>query len=205
MDITQICFLLLACLVHASSCARVKIALPRESLYSLQSPQNDACSDYSQVNKSTLSFPEGFQDLPKPWDPDCVTVVRSATVTRGIDRLLGLQVPGLNGVTIRGVWIPFVPLDTAFPSLLVALSETSSRGDLPRTLMWNSPVARMWPGQYASNTRVLGIAAAVAPALWSTSGTQISQGRQRTFTWLHGTTLFCPCYRSGVYSQFSGL
>lgn len=75
----------------------MKITLPRETLSSPHSPQTEA---YSQVDKSTLSFPE---DLPKPWDSNHVTLVRSATVARGMDELLGLQVPGLKGVTIREV------------------------------------------------------------------------------------------------------
>lgn len=92
--------LLLACLISGGSCALLKIPLPEATM---GSPLQDACSDYSIVNKSTLSFPEGFNDLPKPWYEDYSTVGRSATVTKSVDKLLELPVPGLEGVTIGEV------------------------------------------------------------------------------------------------------
>ena len=91
------------------SSTRFKIAIPVEERESMQARlakrAGDACSDYQLVSDtSSLSYPVGFQHLRKPWDENPnTTVATSPTVTAGIDRLLPLRVPGLNGVTIKGV------------------------------------------------------------------------------------------------------
>ena len=91
------------------SSTRFKIAIPvdeRESMQArLAKRAGDACSDYQLVSDtSSLSYPVGFQHLKKPWDENPrTTVATSETVTAGIKLLLPLRVPGLNGVTIKGV------------------------------------------------------------------------------------------------------
>ena len=98
--------ILLACMVYGGKSARVKIFLHKEVIEPMHARQAtpNVCTEYTQVtDKSTLSFPTGFQNLPKPWESDNVKVIRSATVTDGINELLKLQVPGLNGVTARQV------------------------------------------------------------------------------------------------------
>lgn len=82
---------------------QVKITLPPGSLSHLQKRKTGACSDYTRVSKSTLSFPPGFQSLPKPWRNAIVTVVRSPAVTNGMNTMFSLNVPGLNGKTIKDV------------------------------------------------------------------------------------------------------
>ena len=85
--------------------ARVKIFLHKEAIEQVHARQamRSVCTEYTQVtDKSTLSSPTGFQQLPKPWDYD-VKVIRSAAVTNGINKLLESQVPGLNGVAARQV------------------------------------------------------------------------------------------------------
>ena len=98
--------ILLACMVYGGKSARVKIFLHQEAIEPMHARQAtpSVCTEYKQVtDKSTLSFPPGFQHLRKPWESDNVKVIRSETVTDGINNLLELQVPGLNGVTARQV------------------------------------------------------------------------------------------------------
>ena len=59
------------------------------------------------VDKSTLSFPQGFEEVDKPWDKTRVTVIRSAIVTKGINELLKREVAGLNGDTVADVMRKF--------------------------------------------------------------------------------------------------
>ena len=101
--------ILLACIVYGGKSARVKIFLHQEAIEPMHARQAtpSVCTEYTQVtNKSTLSFPTGFQHLPKPWESGKlnIKVIRSAAVTSGINKLLESQlVPGLNGVTARQV------------------------------------------------------------------------------------------------------
>ena len=91
------------------SSTRFKIAIPVDERESVQARlvkrAGDACSDYQLVSDtSSLSYPVRFQHLKKPWDENPgTTVATSETVTAGIKLLLPLRVPGLNGVTIKGV------------------------------------------------------------------------------------------------------
>lgn len=91
------------------SSTRFKVSLPANEIESvgahLTKRASDACADYKLVSgTANLSYPTGFQHLQKPWDENPnTTVATSPTVTAGIDRLLILKVPGLNGVTIEEV------------------------------------------------------------------------------------------------------
>lgn len=86
------------------SCKNLPSQEAIEHVHARQATPSYVCTEYTQVtDKSTLSFPTGFQQLPKPWDSDNIKVIRSAAVTNGINKLLESQVPGLNGVTARQV------------------------------------------------------------------------------------------------------
>ena len=84
----------------------MKIALNRdhaEAVYSRIKREVTACDDSVPVDKSTLSYPEPFQDEDKIWEPKHVKVLRSATVTAGIAALYTVEVAGLGGKTVGDV------------------------------------------------------------------------------------------------------
>ena len=90
------------------SSSRFKIAISEEGRKSVLSHfakrASEACSDYANVSDtSDLSYPNGFQTLPKPWDQEPCTVARSTVVTNEMRNLFNLKVPGLNGDTIQDV------------------------------------------------------------------------------------------------------
>lgn len=90
------------------SSSRFKIAISeegRESVLShLAKRASEACDDYTTVSHtSELSYPNGFQTLPKPWEEERSTVARSDAVTDGMKVQFNLKVPGLNGDTVQDV------------------------------------------------------------------------------------------------------
>ena len=110
MSAPKISLLLLSVLLPAVSCSRFKISIPDESSAetardSLAKRADGACSDFERVSSpETLSFPDGFQDLQRPWiDNYRAYAGTSETVTNGINHLFTLKVPGLEGQTIMEV------------------------------------------------------------------------------------------------------
>ena len=83
----------------------MKITLPKTSFSNTQNrlTKHLDCSNYSEVDKSTLSLPNGFDSVPKAWENDTVEVVRSVQVTEGMNNLLNRPVPGLGGTTAKQV------------------------------------------------------------------------------------------------------
>ena len=106
--------ILIFCLIYEGQCARVKLFLRKKALDKLESKLqkqqeqlSNGCMDYQVVDKSNLSFPQGYGDVNKPWDASHVTVICSAYVTQGINELLKREVAGLNGDTIADVMRKF--------------------------------------------------------------------------------------------------
>lgn len=90
------------------SSSRFKIAISEEGRQSVLSHlakrASEACDDYTTVSDtSELSYPNGFQTLPKLWEEERSTVARSDAVTDGMKRLFNMKVPGLNGDTVQDV------------------------------------------------------------------------------------------------------
>ena len=57
------------------------------------------------VDTQNLTYPSGFENLPKPWEVNPkTTVAKSATVTTGIKNLFTLKVPGLGRAIIEDVF-----------------------------------------------------------------------------------------------------
>ena len=65
--------------------------------------QERACYRIRELKKSQLKNPPGFEDEIVLWEPDRVKVYRSRLVTKGINELLALSVPGLDGDTVDDV------------------------------------------------------------------------------------------------------
>ena len=96
---------LMACMGSSVSGFHVKITLQKSSFSNTQNrlTKDLACSRYAEVDKSTLSLPNGFDSVPKPWKNDTVEVVRSVQVINGMNDLLNRPVPGLGGTTAKHV------------------------------------------------------------------------------------------------------
>ena len=96
---------LMACMGSSVSGFHVKITLQKTSSSNTQNRliKDLGCSHYSVVDKSTLFLPNGFDDVPKPWENDTVQVVRSVKVTEGMNNLLNRLVPGLGGTTAKQI------------------------------------------------------------------------------------------------------
>ena len=95
---------------HSVSAARIKVSLSEYGVARLQSEVEgklpEACLDYKRVPRSeiaSLSYPDGFEDVPKPWDRFGVIVGRSEAATDGLNRVIGLEVSGLGGDTLEDV------------------------------------------------------------------------------------------------------
>ena len=101
---------LMACMGSSVSGFHVKITLQKSSFSNTQNrlTRDLACSRYAEVDKSTLSLPNGFDSVPKPWENDTVEVVRSVQVTRGMNDLLNRPVLGLSGTTAKQVLDSYV-------------------------------------------------------------------------------------------------
>ena len=88
--------------------SRVKLVLNQEHAESVYSRMKrdagvTACEDSVEVDKSTLSYPEPFQNEEKIWERDHVKAIRSAAVTAGINALYQVEVAGLGGKTVGDV------------------------------------------------------------------------------------------------------
>lgn len=97
------------CFLAGNEAHLIKIALPAVTVSGethVSRRATAACEDYSEVNTTSLSAPEGFESLPKPWIDGTLDVKAywSATVSSGIEHLLNLTVPGLDGSTVRDVF-----------------------------------------------------------------------------------------------------
>lgn len=94
----------------AVSAARIKVHLSEQGVARLQEEIQGqlpaACLDYKLLCSSeisTLSYPPGFEHVRKPWNRPGVSVGRSEAASNGLNRVIGLEVPGLQGDTVRDV------------------------------------------------------------------------------------------------------
>ena len=93
---------------HVAFTLRFKIAIPeegREALRHRLTKRSPPCNDYKlEDGGEKLKYPEGFDGLKKPWETNERAVMYSSPeVTKGMEDMFKLKVPGLEGVTIKEV------------------------------------------------------------------------------------------------------